>query len=137
MSKSIHVEAAEEDLRQVERGRLRSLVDGDVAAARRLHADDFQLINPFGGSLSKEEYLGAIEAGDLKYLVWEPEEIEVRTYGNAAAMRYRARLENVFRGQKRSLRQYWHTDLYERRNGQWQVVWSHATEIQGSDRGSL
>ena len=24
---------------------------------------------------------------------------------------------------------HWHTDLYERRDGRWQVVWSHATGI--------
>ena len=100
--------------------------------ARELHADNFQLINPFGGCLSKEEYLGAIETGALKYLIWEPEGIEVRTYGNAAAVRYRARLENVFRGQKRSLRRYWHTDLYEKRDDR-QVVWSQAMEILGPE----
>ena len=126
--------APEDDLRRIERKRLRLLVDGDVAAARQLHADDFQLINPFGGSPSKEEYLGAIEAGALKYLVWEPEEIEVRAYGNGAVLRYRARLENVFRGQRRTLRRYWHTDVYERREGRWQVVWSDATEILGSEQ---
>jgi hypothetical protein len=25
---------------------------------------------------------------------------------------------------------YWHTDLYEQRDGTWQVVWSQATTIQ-------
>jgi hypothetical protein len=25
---------------------------------------------------------------------------------------------------------YWHTDYYELRNGQWQVVWSQSTEIK-------
>jgi hypothetical protein len=24
----------------------------------------------------------------------------------------------------------WHTDYYERREGRWQVVWSHATRIR-------
>jgi hypothetical protein len=43
-----------DQLRAIERERLRSLVDADVATARRLHADDFELINPKGGSLSKE-----------------------------------------------------------------------------------
>jgi len=27
-------------------------------------------------------------------------------------------------------RSLWHTDLYERRGGRWQVVWSHATLIK-------
>ena len=25
---------------------------------------------------------------------------------------------------------FWHTDVYERRNGAWQVVWSQATQIR-------
>jgi hypothetical protein len=117
-------------LRDLERRRLRSLVTGDLTTADRLHADDFQLINPLGGALSKDEYLGMIRTGDLTYLVWEPEEIEVRIYQDAAALRYRARIENVVRGRKNPLHGYWHTDVYEKRNGQWQVVLSHATEIR-------
>ena len=109
---------------------MRSLVTGDLITAGQLHADDFQLINPLGGALSKGQYLGMIQSGDLTYLVWEPEEIDVRIYQEAAALRYRARIENVVRGRKNPLRGYWHTDVYEKRNGQWQVVLSHATEIQ-------
>ncbi len=122
---------AETDLvRATERERLRALVDANLEVARRLHADDFQLINPFGASVSKEEYLGGIASGELDYLVWEPETIEVRLYGQAAVIRYRSQLEIVVRGQKIALRRYWHTDSYEKRDGRWQVIWSHATEIK-------
>jgi hypothetical protein len=40
-------------LRSTERQRLRALVSGDVKRAAQLHSDDFQLINPLGGVLSK------------------------------------------------------------------------------------
>jgi Domain of unknown function (DUF4440) len=115
-------------IRSTERTRLRALVEADIETARRLHADDFQLINPLGGSLTKEQYLGGLASGALDYLTWDPETIEVRVYGRVAAIRYRSQLEIVVQGQKISLRRYWHTDLYEKRDGQWQVVWSHATE---------
>ena len=72
----------------------------------------------------------AAAAGVVDYLTWEPETIAVRLYGQAAVIRYRSQLEIVVQGQKISLRPYWHTDLYEKRNGQWQVVWSHATETK-------
>jgi len=42
-----------EQLRATARQRLRALVEADVDVARRLHADDFQLINPAGRSVSK------------------------------------------------------------------------------------
>ncbi len=41
-----------EVIRTTERERLRSLVDADLEVARRLHADDLQLINPAGNGLA-------------------------------------------------------------------------------------
>jgi hypothetical protein len=116
-------------IREIERERLRSLVEADIEVAEQLHTDDFQLINPSGGVLSKEEYLGAIVSGEIDYLVWEPtSDIAVHLYGDAAAIRYRARIEIVVGGDTLFDRT-WHTDVYERRDGRWQVVWSQATRI--------
>jgi len=114
-------------LRWTERERLRALVTGDVKRAAQLHTDDFQLINPLGGALSKEQYLGGISSGQIRYLSWEPETIAVRVYGDAAAIRYRSQLEIVVQGRHIPRQQYWHTDLYERQGAEWRVVWSHAT----------
>lgn len=114
-------------LRTTERERLRALVTGDVERAGQLHADDFQLINPLGGALSKEQYLGGIGSGQIQYLYWEPEAIAVRLYGDVAAIRYLSQLEIVVQGRHIPRQRYWHTDLYERHGKQWRVVWSHAT----------
>ena len=114
-------------LRSTERERLRALVTGDVERAKQLHADDFQLINPLGGALSKEQYLSGIGSGQIRYLYWEPGPIAVRLYGDAAVLRYRSEIEIVVQGRHIQRQQYWHTDLYERHGAQWQVVWSHAT----------
>ena len=114
-------------LRSTERERLRALVTGNVERAGQLHSDDFQLINPLGGALSKEQYLGGISSGQIQYLFWEPEVIVVRTYGDAAVIRYRSQLEIVVQGRHIPRQWYWHTDLYERQGAEWRVVWSHAT----------
>ena len=114
-------------LRSTERERLRALVSGDVERAERLHSAEFQLINPLGGAISKEQYLGGIRAGVIHYVYWEPESIAVRLYGDAAVIRYRSELEIVVQGNHIPRQRYWHTDLYERRGTEWQVVWSHAT----------
>jgi hypothetical protein len=58
-------------LRSTERERLQSLVTGNVHRAEQLHSNDFQLINPLGGVLSKQQYLGGIGAGLIKYLYWD------------------------------------------------------------------
>jgi hypothetical protein len=130
MTSSGRVSAADQDadlLRAIERERLRALVTGDVARADQLHTDDFQLINPLGGALSKAQYLGAISSGQIHYLYWEPEAMAVRLYGDVAVIRYRSQLEIVVQGLHIPRQRYWHTDLYERHDTRWQVVWSHAT----------
>ena len=114
-------------LQSTERERLHALVTGDVERASQLHTDDFQLINPLGGALSKEEYLGGISSGQIHYLYWEPESIAVRVYDDAAVIRYRSELEIVVQGHHIPRQRYWHTDLYERHGAEWRVVWSHAT----------
>jgi Domain of unknown function (DUF4440) len=114
-------------LRSTERERLRALVSGDVERAAQLHSEDFQLINPLGGALSREQYLGGISSGQIHYLFWEPESIVVRLYADVAVIRYRSQLEIVVKGHHIPRQRYWHTDLYERHGAQWQVVWSHAT----------
>jgi hypothetical protein len=121
-------DALKAKIREIEQTRLRALVTGDMAVADPLHADDFQLIPPTGNPLSKEAYLGAIAEGDLTYLVFEPAtEIDVRLSDTIAVIRYRSRLEIVDHGVLRPLASYWHTDHYEQRAGQWQIVWSQAT----------
>ena len=56
--------------------------------------------------------------------------IEVRRYGDAAVIRYQAQAQALAAGRPTGLRRFWHTDIYEKRSGDWQIVWSQATLIQ-------
>ena len=116
-------------LRATERERLRALVTGDIARATQLHAEDFHLINPLGGALSREQYLGGIGSGQIHYLYWEADAITVRLYGDAAVIRYQSELEIVVQGHHIPRRRYWHTDLYELQADGWKAVWSQATAV--------
>ena len=116
------------ELVQIEQLRLRALVDADVAVAEGIHAHDFQLITPGGDAYSKVQYLGDVASGVIDYRVWEPLDIEVHVRGDAGCLRYHSNLE-IVGGRHIALSRYWHTDYYERRDGRWQVIWSHATEI--------
>jgi hypothetical protein len=118
-------------IRTTERERLAAFVAADMAVIDRLTADDFQLINPAGGTVSRAAYLGGISSGFLDYVVWEPTSaIAVRLYGEAAAIRYQSHTELVIAGGALPPLSVWHTDLYEHRDGTWQVVWSHATAVE-------
>ena len=48
-------------IRATERQRLRALLTHDFDTAQKLHADDFELINPLGEVVSREQY---IDSGD-------------------------------------------------------------------------
>ncbi|HYW56672.1 MAG TPA: nuclear transport factor 2 family protein [Polaromonas sp.] len=119
-------------VRSIERTRLSALVERNIEVARPLHAADFQLVTPVGMLFSKEQYLGAIATGGLIYNAWDPKQIEVRLYENTAVIRYQSSMEVTFGPHHISRAEYWHTDLYEKRAGSWQVVWSQATGIQAA-----
>ncbi|CAA9264615.1 MAG: hypothetical protein AVDCRST_MAG93-2341 [uncultured Chloroflexia bacterium] len=117
-------------LRRTEERRLQSLVDFDREVADSLHADDFQLVNPAGGILSKEEYLGGLEEGFLDYVRFEPvSPIAVHLFPESAALRYQSDIEIAFSDGTADKGTFWHTDLYEKRSDEWRAVWSQATRI--------
>jgi Domain of unknown function (DUF4440) len=108
-------------VRATERQRLHALLHHDIDTAQRLHASDFELINPLGETVTREAY---IDSGDaFAYTEWKPiSPIRVRVHGDSAVIRYESEIElHGTRGH------YWHTDLYEKRNGQWKIIWSQTT----------
>jgi hypothetical protein len=117
------------ELADLERRRLKALVDADTETAEAIHADDFQLVTPSGSTYTKTEYLASIKRGELQYLVWQPLDIDARVSGDAGCVRYRSRLNIVVGGFENGLGDYWHTDYYEKRGGRWRVVFSQATAI--------
>ena len=130
-----HVNAADavstdEDLRNLERTRLRALVARDIVLAQALHSSEFHLITPRGSTYSRESYLQAVEIGKIVYLKWEAAGILVRRFGSVALLRYQAELEMPSASGEHSAFACWHTDSYELHNGLWQVVWSQATLIR-------
>ena len=125
-------QATADTLRSIERSRLRALVARNFELAAPLHATDFQLVTPVGMVLSRSHYLGAVDAGHLVYVAWDPQDIEVRVHGEMAALRYRSTMQVTFGAHQVPKADYWHTDLYEQRDGAWQVVWSQATGVQSA-----
>lgn len=112
-------------IRELEGRRTQALVDKDMVTAEALHAPDYQLITPAGRSVDKAGYLQAVASGELNYLGWQIEDVQLRLTPAMALIRYRARLE--FPSTSLAC---WHTDAYELRAGRWQAVWSQATAIK-------
>jgi hypothetical protein len=118
----------EEQLRGLERSRLRALSEPDLDLARQLHAAQYELITPTGTALSGEQYLGSIATGRLVYRVFEPvSDIAVRGGAGWALLRYQARII-IEEGDHVADFVCWHLDSYELIHGRWQAVWSQATK---------
>jgi len=91
-------------------------------------ADGSFLVHDDAGGFSKTDYLRGIASGEIRYLVWEPEEIIALVRGDAGCVRYRSTIHMRFKGHEAPPARYWHTDYYEKRESKWQVVLSQATE---------
>lgn len=120
------------ELGDIERRRLRSLVEVRLADADALHAPDFELVHPSGGVWSREQYLGGIASGDINYGRFEAvSNIDVMVDGNLAVLRYRSLIDIAVQGQEAGLLECWHIDCYRRDGGgaPWRVRWSQATSI--------
>lgn len=111
--------------RELERERTQALVAQNMELAERLHAPQYHLVTPGGKSFKREAYLSAVASGALRYVRWEPQDIEVRLSSGMAIVRYKACLEFP----SGTVVVCWHTDSYEPRDGRWQAVWSQATAI--------
>lgn len=64
------------------------------------------------------------------YVAWEAGEIAVKLRGDLAVIRYRDVRFDVNSGGRPVHRgPMYHTNVYERRGGQWQAVWSQASGV--------
>jgi hypothetical protein len=70
-------------IRATERDRLRACVEADLDVLEPLHADDFQLIDPGGRALTKEEYLWGVASGEIDYLEVTGARVKLVTSGPA------------------------------------------------------
>ena len=97
--------------------RVAALLNVDIHTAGRIHADDFQLVTPLGAVFSKDQYLGAVTAGVIKYVSMELEsQVDARVYGDVVLIRYRTSIEVDVQGQRFPRASYWFTDAYEKRD---------------------
>jgi ketosteroid isomerase-like protein len=95
-------------------------------------AGDFQAVPPTGDTLRRKDYLGSVAAGVIDYLVFEPvSRIAVRRSGDSAALRYKVSFDIIAGGPggTRVTHKGWITELWERRDGRWLIVWEQATAI--------
>lgn len=120
--------SAADQIRTAERTLLRAEVNGNTHTAGRLLARDFQLIDVTGAANTRADFLAAI-GGGVDFVTLEPlEPISVRVHGDSAVTRVKLKFK-VVAGGVTVQHEGWTTDLFEQRDGHWQVVWSQTTAV--------
>ena len=111
--------------RELELRRTRALVERNMNVLEELHAPEYELITPAGRVFGRKAYLEAIVREPF-YSGWEAGDMAFRISAEMAIIRYKAKL--VFPSGREV--ECWHLDAYEKKEGQWQAVWSQATELR-------
>ena len=120
--------SAADQVRTAEQTLLRAEVDADTHTAAALLAPDLQLIDPTGGAGTRADDLANI-GGGVDFVTIKPiEPISVRVHGDSAVARLKLKFKVVAYGQTVQ-HDGWTTDLWERRDGRWQLVWSQTTAV--------
>ena len=124
--------SAADQVRTAERTLLRAEVDGDTHTAGALLAPDLQAIDPTGTAGTRADYLANI-GGGVDFVTLKPiGPISVRVDGDSAVARVKLMFKVIAYGQTVQ-HDGWTTDLFERRDGRWQFVWSQTTAIPNNE----
>src|SRR5262245_46232188 len=120
-------EGAVSELTQIEHRLLKAWMDGDRKTVDDILAPDWSVIDLAGNVLSKAQVMKEF-GGDRKIESGSLDDLSVRLYGDAAVVTGRSSFTGSYQGKHASVTQRF-TDVFIKRDGHWQVVASHATQI--------
>jgi len=121
----------EAELMQIERDIGEANINRDKAFFERVEADEFIFTDSSGGITTKTEDVGSLDkpAGETKLISYVPDEMKVRVYGRTAVVT--GRVTSTYRRQdKEIVSRTRFTDLFVRRDGRWQLVAGHSSQIR-------
>ena len=130
MTSQLQAHEQESKLLSQERAFFDALLQTDIRSLERLLAEDFILIDLSGGQMTKDQFLGVLEGGQLKFLSIVPQGgTRVRLYGWAAAVTGRTMMEVQYMGAEMSIEsRYLH--VYAEEAGAWRLEIAQGTPVQ-------
>ncbi|MFC3285049.1 nuclear transport factor 2 family protein [Litchfieldella rifensis] len=119
------------ELEAVEEAFNQAVVSNDVAEISACISEDWVLVTPEAGPVSREGFLQAIGEGVLSHSSMTKDLDRVRVYGNVAVVTGRGRNTGMFKGAPISADE-WVTDVYVKTEGRWICVLTHLTPVAGN-----
>lgn len=119
---------AEQAVRQLFDELVTSYAKNDAAVPTRILADDFTFTNPFGEVMTKEQRIAQIKPGGVQFDSYNVDDVSVRVYGDTGVVTNRASLTGK-RGDQVISGQYRITQVFVKKDGNWQLVAAQSTPI--------
>jgi ketosteroid isomerase-like protein len=109
-----------------------AMVSNDVERIAGCIANEWVLVTPEVGPVSREGMLAAIASGVLSHDSMEKTLVRVQTYGDIAVVTGRGQNTGMFRGAPIAADE-WITDIYRKVEGKWLCVLTHLTPAAGEN----
>jgi ketosteroid isomerase-like protein len=104
----------------------------DVDALDRIYADDIMVTAPIGICVDKPAVMNEVSEAAAKAVVgrYDKSDLKVRAFGDTAVSSYRMNAEATFEATEIK-RQLCITNVWMKRNGNWQIVARHTASLPG------
>ena len=104
----------------------------DVQALDRIYADDIMVTAPVGICVDKPAVMTEIRSAAENAAIsrYDKDDLKVRAFGDTAVSSYRMAAEATFEG-KEIKRQLCITNVWLKRNNEWQIVARHTASLPG------
>jgi uncharacterized protein (TIGR02246 family) len=122
---------AAEEVRALERAWLDAYENRDAEAMDAIVAEDFTITFPDGSIETKPQLMESIRrprGPESPSVEFRTEDVEARVYGDTVVLIGRVVAE-YSRGEETMVDESRYTDTYVKRNGRWQVVASHLSNV--------
>lgn len=118
----------EQELIKLEHEWADAVVRGDIAVLDRIEADDLIVTDPDGKVSNKAQGLADIKSGAFKVESIKLDDMKVQAYWDTAVVTGRTTMKGQYNSRDSSGQYRW-TDVFVKRQGRWQVVATHASQI--------
>ncbi len=119
---------AEQTLLQLERDWEQANAKNDLAALDRILAPEFVGTGSDGRLTTRAEVMARRKSGAVKFTTFTQDDYKVHVIGETAIVTGRSTIKGIRDGKDWTGQERW-TDVFVRRNGRWQAVASHSSQI--------
>jgi len=123
-----NTDRSQDEVRKLERAWLDAYEKKDVDAMNAIVADDFTITFGDGSMQTKPQIIDSLKRPGGSSMKFFTENVQSRSYGNTVVFVGIVVSEWMQNGEKKSDKSRY-TDTYVRRNGRWQVVASHLSNV--------